>query len=437
MAVVPIHEVKKIYYGWILLGATAFSGFILAGVGFTFSLFILPMQRELGWSITTIAAAMGVRSVVSGLGQPLSGALVSRYGPKKVIVFGLALLGISTTLMFTVQYVWHYYLQFGIASTLGVTMGAAGPMSAMVARWFRKRRTLTLAISRVGGSAGQLVLVPAVTFLLLPHGWRTSYVVMGAVVLAVLVPLSIIVLKDDPSEKGLLPDGERPAPGSPPTAVVTKGAWAKARAATSGQLNIGLRQAARTRTFWLLSAGFFVCGFTSVGIQMVYLVPYAVLEVGISEATAGVALGVMGGAGVLGIMTSGYLGDKIGKKIPLGGIYLGRGLSFLLMAHATDEWQVFVAAAVMGFSFIATVPLVMAIVADNYGTISMALVYGTVFAVHQAGGAIGNVFGGRIMDFYGTLDPAWLIGAATLLVAATASFMVREHRAPRAALVRA
>lgn len=424
---------KNIHFGWILLGVTAFSGFVLSGVGFTFGLFIIPMRADLGWSITTIATAMSIRQIVSGAFQPVSGSLVRRYGPKKVMIFGLTLLGVSTAMMFTVRNVLHYYLQFGIASTLGVTMGAAGPMAAMVSRWFRKRRSLALSVRQSSSSAGQLALTPVVYLILSSFGWRTSYVIMGLVVLLLIVPLSIFLLKDDPAEKGLLPDAERPAPGSPPPQVV-KGAWQQARKATSGELNIGWRQAMRTRNFWMLSTGYFSCGF-SWSIVMTYLVIYAVEEVGISEGSAAIAQALMGGASVLGIITSGYLGDKIGKKIPLGGIYWGRGLAVVLMMNATNEWQIIVAALVMGFSSFATVPLVQSSVADNYGTISMALISGLILTVHQVGGSISLIIAGRILDSTGTLDPAWMLAAFTLLVGGIGSFLIREKRVPKAKAV--
>lgn len=420
---------RKIYYGWIVLGVTVFSGFILGGIGFTFGLFVLPMQRDLGWSVAAIAAAMGVRQITSGIFQPVSGALVRRFGPKKIIILGLSILGISTTMMFTVNSVWHFYLQLGVASTLGVTMGAAGPMSAMISRWFRKRRTMTLAISRTGSSAGQLVLTGVVYLLLSSFGWRMSYTVLGLLVVGLVVPMSIFLLKDDPAEMGLLPDGERPAPGSPPLPKV-KGAWQKAKAPASGELNRGLRDALRTRNFWLLCTGYFGCGVSATFI-FVYLVPYAVQEVGLTEASAAIAYAAMGGANIFGIMAAGYFGDRIGKKIPLGIVYLGRGIAAMLMLYAATEWQVYVAAILMGLCSFASGPLVQAIVVDNWGSFSMALISGVVLMVHQVGGTAGSAFGGWILEAYGSVDPGWAAMAATMLVGGIAAFMILEKRTPR------
>lgn len=425
---------NKFYYGWIILGITAFTGFLMAGVGFTFALFILPMRRELGWSMTILTQAATVRTFVSGAAGPVSGSLVRRWGPRKMIMVGLTLLGASTLLLYFVKEWWQYYLLFGVASTLGVSMGATGPMAAMISRWFRKRRTLTMAVRQVASNLGQFALTPVVYLLLARYGWRNSYVIMGLIVLAVIVPLTIIFLRDDPSEKGVLPDGAQPAPGSPPIPAV-KGAWQKARAAsaagTSTELNIGLRQAAKTRNFWLLATGYFSCGISWVFIS-VWMVPYAVQEVGLSEATAAMVYTVYGGANIPGVLLASYLADRIGVKIPLGFVYLIRGLGAVLMMTATDGTQVFAGAIVMGIGSFASVPLVQSAVANNWGTISMALISGFLLMSHQVAGSLGNAFGAIIWERFGTIDAGWLVVAVILFTAGTSQFFMQEKYRPKA-----
>ena len=224
--------------------------------------------------------------------------------------------------------------------------------------------------------------------LTLNYGWRAPIALCLATLAIVVVPLTIFLVRDKPSDVGLKPLGWRP------------GAYEGGVTATPP---VNMSAVLRTSDFWLLAGSFFVCGVTSNGLIGTHLVPHAV-EHGFSEYTAAGALALMGGMNVIGTMASGYLSDRVNPRMLLALYYGLRSLSLLLLPLVNEPIGLTVFAIVFGLDFIATVPPTIALTADSFGRQSVGTVFGWIFCCHQIGAAFRIIRRGLAHDRAGRLS---------------------------------
>jgi sugar phosphate permease len=402
---------------------------VSAGVRAAPTVLINPLETELGWGRATISAAVSIGLLLYGLSGPVAGWLMDRFGPKLLSVAGVAIIGLSTLAGAAVNELWQLNLYWGVLS--GVGTGIVAPvLGATVAnRWFVERRGLVLGIFGAAASAGQLVTVPALMWLVLAIGWRAGTVVLAAIVFLVLIPV-LLLMRDDPGDLGLRAYGEpekNPAQESPapePSTAVAEGG------------NVVLR-AFRSPVFWLLSGSFFICGASSNGIIGVHFVPHSI-DHGIPEVTAASVLALMGAMNFVGTITSGWLTDRYDPRKLLAVYYSLRGLSLLLLPFVTEFAGLAVFAVFFGLDYIATVPPTVALVADRFGRANVGAVFGWVFFAHQVGAALASFLGGVTRDSLGDYTAAFL-GAGVLAILASLMVLVirREDATPGPEAVRA
>lgn len=417
---------KRIYYGWVVVGVVFVALLVSAGVRAAPTVLINPLESELGWGRAAISAAVSVGLLLYGLSGPAAGWLMDRFGPKRLVLVGLVLIGGSTLLGATVTELWQLNLFWGVLS--GVGTGIVAPvLGATVAnRWFVERRGLVLGILGGAASAGQLVTVPALMWLVVVVGWRTGTVILAGIVLLVFFPV-LILMRDDPRKIGLRPYGEgsdeapaaerSPAP-EPGTAVAdaTEGGGAVSRAF-------------RSPVFWLLSGSFFICGATSNGIIGVHFVPHSI-DHGIPEVTAAGVLALMGAMNFVGTIASGYLTDRFDPRKLLAVYYSLRGLSLLLLPFVDEFAGLAVFAIFFGLDYIATVPPTVALVADRFGRAHVGAVFGWVFFGHQVGAALASYLGGVARDSLGDYTAAFLAAGVLAVFASLMALLVRREPGP-------
>jgi sugar phosphate permease len=410
---------------WVVFVALLVS----AGVRAAPTVLINPLESELGWGRAIISAAVSIGLLLYGMSGPAAGWLMDRLGPKVLAVAGVAIIGLSTLAGAAVTELWQLNLFWGVLS--GVGTGIVAPvLGATVAnRWFVARRGLVLGIFGAAASAGQLVTVPALMWLVVEIGWRAGTVVLAAIVLLVLIPV-LLLMRDDPEELGLRAYGEEnpaqesPAP-EPSTAVAGRGGG-----------NMILR-AFRSPVFWLLSGSFFICGASSNGIIGVHFVPHSI-DHGIPQVTAASVLALMGAMNFVGTITSGWLTDRYDPRKLLAVYYSLRGLSLLLLPFVTEFAGLAIFAIFFGLDYIATVPPTVALVADRFGRANVGAVFGWVFLAHQVGAALASYLGGVARDSLGDYTAAFL-GAGVLAILASLMVLVvrREPISPEPQAARA
>ena len=296
-------ERHGIYYGWIVVAVTCVTVLVGAGLRQVPAVVIKPLEAEFGWDRASISLAIAVSLIAYGLGSPFSGRLIDRFGPRTVTLWALGLTLVGAAGIVTIGTIWELVWWLGIVVGLGTGALALVLGATVATRWFETQRGLATGILAAGTSAGQLVFIPIMMALTLNYGWRAPIALCLATLAIVVVPLTIFLVRDKPSDVGLKPLGWRPGAyegGSPDTPV-------------------NMSAVLRTGDFWLLAGSFFVCGVTSNGLIGTHLVPHAV-EHGFSEYTAAGALALMGGMNVIGTMASGYLSDRVNPRMLAGAV---------------------------------------------------------------------------------------------------------------------
>lgn len=398
------------FYGWIVVAITALVALYAAGSRSAPGVFLLPMQEDLGWSRGTLSLAVSLGLVMLGLGGPISGFLIDRYGPRRITLVGLLLTAASFGVSSLTQHIWQLNLFWGIFSGLGSGLIGSVLGATVAARWFIAKRGLVTGIFGASTSAGQLIFVPLLSALVLNLGWRESSLIIAGLSLLLLLPV-LLLLKDAPEEVNLQPlgataDQETTRPRPDPQ-VMGK---------ATGSLD-----------FWLLSATFFICGATSNGIIGTHFIAHQ-HDLGVAQQVAAGQLALMGAFNFIGTIGSGWLTDRYDPRKLLCIYYIFRGGSLFLLPYVHSELGVLAFAVLFGLDYIATVPPTTALVADRFGRANVGTVYGWVFCAHQIGAALAAWAGGSIRDSLGSYGVAFLMAGAVALMGGLLSLGIR--RAP-------
>jgi MFS family permease len=407
-----------LFYGWVIVATTFLIALVTVGGRSAFGVFVVPMSEEFGWSRSTISLAAALGFLVNGLSQPFVGRLFDTLGGRKVILASLAIFGVTTILLATTFHIVFLIVVFGVLMSIAWSGTSLTTTSALLSRWFQRRRATVLSLSTAGASAGGLLLVPWAMYVLQQTDWRLTWVALGVLVLAVAWPLAWFFLKDDPTDLGLLADGEQPS---------ADGRQVNPTRAAEGPLQAdSWRMAVRSWPFWQLSAAYCVCGFTTA-VLTTHFIPYAI-DRGFTPSMAATALGVMNGLNVVGVIVMGALADRWGRKNLLALVYAGRGGAYALLLLAPDPWGLWGFAAIAGFSYWATAPLTTSLTADVYGLKALGTLSGLTFLIHQVGGAASIQFAGLMRDVAGSYTLPLTIAGIALLPAALSAFSIREKQ---------
>jgi MFS family permease len=405
------------HYGWLVIALCFLTTLTSAGVRSSPSVLIHPLEAEFGWSRTMIAAAVSMNLLLFGVAAPVSGYLIDRFGPRKVMMGSLTMLivGVSGTMMMTEF--WQFFLVWGII----VGIGAGGVGSVLTAtvgnRWFVAKRGLALGILGSASSTGQIIFLPLFMAMIQYAGWRLGS--MSLIIVAmILLPLIFLFMRDDPSEVGLQPYG-----ADDPKAAGAGGATSL-RGMSAKNATITAREVIGHPTFWLLCGSFFVCGGTANGLIGTHLIPHEI-EIGIPQIAAASLLGLMGALNMVGTIFSGWMIDKVQPQKWLALVYALRGCSLLLLPFVRDYVGLVVFAIIYGLDWFATVPPSMAITADTFGRQNVGKVYGWIFMSHQIGAAIMASAAGAVRTYIGDYQPAFFAGGMIAMIAATLALNIK------------
>ena len=398
---------------WLVLLAAAGTMALAMGVRQSMGLFLGDLNTATGLGLASISLAFACGQLCWGLTQPLAGIVADRIGAGRALFTGVVLVALGTALIPHMHSTAGLILAIGVLSAGGA--GMAGPavlMSATTRLVDPARRGLATGIVNAGGSFGQFVFAPLAQAVTTAAGWVAAVQSMAAIVLLAL-----------------------------PAAWVLRGNSQALAAAAPGR-RIGTREAVRTaladRNFLLLAAGFFVCGF-HVAFLATHL-PGVVAACGLPPAVGAWSLAVLGLFNIAGSLGIGWAmsqrgGSRWAFKSMLSLIYLTRALAVLLFVLAPKSTAVMLAfAAVMGLTFLSTVPPTAGLVARFYGPANMATLFGLVMLTHQVGGFLGAWLGGVSFQRSGSYDWMWAADIALAIGAALIHLPIREPRpAPPAA----
>jgi sugar phosphate permease len=284
-------------------------------------------------------------------------------------------------------------------------------LSATVANtWFEQRRGLVTGILGGASSAGQLIFLPLLVWVVAQWGWRAAFGLLAILLGAVVLPLLLVFMRSRPSDVGLQPYGAGAAGQSAPVDTRTT----------------SLMQAMRTGDFWLLAMTFAICGFTTMGLIGTHFISHAT-EHGFSRGQAAGILSIIGGMNVVGTIASGWLCDRFSPRKLLAAYYLFRAVSLLGLPFMNSMPLMSLFAVVYGFDYIATVPPTVMLTADRFGRRSVGTLFGWISFSHMAGGALAAAFAGYIHDVTDEFTLAIYFSGLLGLLAAAMAFNVRRR----------
>ncbi len=416
MAASPSEPKKRVFYGWYVLAAITFVLCMSFGTSTSIGVYFKPIVEEFGWLRGDLSLGISIGYFLFALSSPIIGRIIDRIGVRPVFIVGIVMMTVGFALMSMVSRLWHVYIYFGVLVSLGGASTTFVTVSATVIHWFEKRRGMALSIGNAGGALGLFLVVYLAAFLISRIGWRLAFVYSAVILAATTLPVILFVIRNDPKEMGLRPDGR-----------TADGRAADAPGAPSRNLaHLDWRQAMKTRPFFLISTGYFACGF-SVTLFTIHTIPYAT-DLGFDFQTAAWAVSFSGFFNVIGTLLAGVISDRTGRKNILGITYFVRGMSFVIFLLWQNLFTLYLFAAVIGFSYFATVPLTAGLTGDIYGSKNMGIIYGTMTGVHQIGSAVGVYLGGLMFDWTGSYRGAYMMAVVLLMGASLVSFMVRESR---------
>jgi len=408
---------NKIYYGWIVVGITCLVLLTSAGIRSTPGILMVPLEEEFHWSRATIALAVSINLILYGCIGPFAAAVMEKFGIRRSVLCALAMVGLGVASTSMMQYPWQLILMWGVLVGVGTGFLASVLAAVVAARWFTARRGLVVGILSGGASTGQLLFLPVMANVTAAYGWRATVICIAAVVCVVL-PLVALLMRDRPSDLGLMPYGEtgepkpaQPAQGNPVVLAFR-----------------ALREGARVRDFWLLAATYFVCGASTNGLIGTHLIP-ACMDHGYTAVTGAALLATMGVFNFVGTTSSGWLADKFDNRWLLFIYYGLRGLSLLYLPFSfTDYYTMTLFAMFYGLDWFATVSPTVRILTNTFGRERAGMIYGWVFTAHQLGGASAAFFGGLLRVEYGGYMEAFMLSGALCLGAAIAGLFIGRGR---------
>ena len=399
------------FYGWVIVG----SAFVLLALAYTawysFSVFLVAILEEYGWSRALTAGVFSVFTVVHGLTGPLIGGMVDRRGPRLVVGVGAMILAAGLIGSSRISEPWQFYLFFGVVAAMGV--GATGwiPNFTLLQNWFVRRLGTVVGIASGGVGFGILFLVPLAQYAILHVGWRITYVLLAAAVLAVMLPTTLLFQRRRPQDMGLLPD-DSSARGEErrleAERLVVDREWASR--------DWTLRSAVRTYRFWMAFGAGMLLSFAS---QMVLVHHVALLvDAGYDKMLAASAVGMVGIASVFGKLLWGSASDRVGREVAFtAGMSCALvGILLLMLAQAIlAPWVPYVYGAWMGIGYAVSATLAPTLSADLFRGRSFGAIFGLMGAGNSIGGALGSWVAGYIFDLTGDYMAALSLGLVAIL----------------------
>jgi MFS family permease len=425
----------------VLIAAAAAVMLITTGARQVSGLFVLPIMSSTGVSIASVSLALAIGQFVWGAMQPVFGALADQYGAYRVVVFGALLLAAGSVLTAFSSSEMALIATMGVISAAGAAAGSCSILIGGTARRLQAHQRATAAGAvNAGGSLGQFVFAPIVQAAIGAWGWAAAMFTLAASAL-LTIPLALPLRSKRKSVEFSAAKGAaapisatQHAPARAATDSPSSGSSSVADAAAEITLREQIRVAARDPNFVYLNLGFFTCGF-HVAFLVTHL-PAEVQNCGLSPAVAANSLALIGLFNVVGSIGAGLLGQRFRMKHLLALIYGSRAAMiaiYLLMPKTAFNLYLF--AAGMGMTWLATVPPTSGIVGKLYGVRYLGTLFGLTLVSHQTGAFLGAWLGGVAMAQLGSYQWIWFADMALALMAALINLPIREDKpVPRAAV---
>jgi MFS family permease len=409
----PETDDRELRRAGLMVVATCFMFNIFSrGIGDSFTVMVLPLEREFGWSRAQLTGIYSTYLLVSGLAGPVVGMLFGRFGPRIVYTTGLVLAGLALVGVPSLNRLWQFYFVIGLGVGVGVALVGMVPASALLARWYSRRLSTMIGIVFSAVGMGALVIVPIAQQLVVLYEWRGAYRVLGWAVLALAVVQFIAV------------PWRRFSAGDPRIQAL--------HAANPDTEEWTVRKAMRTPVYWGMVRVFL---FTSMGmyIVLVEVISY-LIDLGMEPIAAATAFGAMGMLSVASVMSSGFLADRFGTRPTAMASFVGTAIGICLFFALSYRLSMPLLAACILFYGLcqgARGPLISSLAAKRFAGRGHATIYGTILATNALGAAVGSLAAGFLHDLTGGYRASFVFALVSIALAALPFFTVRELRGTR------
>ena len=404
----------RLFYGWIVIAAGLLIAVIGLGTRYSFGVFLKSIEGEFGVSRGETSGIFSAYMLFCGLLSILGGWALDRYGPRKVAFVMASFTGLSLLLTSQANAAWQLFITYGLLLSLGT-----GPVYTVVnsttSRWFKKKRGFAVGITSSGGGLGAIIIAPFASYLVSSFDWRTAFVVLGLISWIVMASVSLL-LRKDPMDMGLSPDGMKSEPRQPGT---------QRKQDEAGFADYTVLQASKMSQFWLLGLTWV---FISLSLHLIFVhaVPYA-LDMGISPMDAAVMLSLIGAANIPGRLVVGKISDTLDRKALGVACALVQTGTLLWLMWANGLWMLYTFAIVYGFLWGGSGAVITALIGDVFGTRSLGAIMGMMSAGWALGAAVGPAVGGYIFDASGNYFTAFATGAAAVLISALLVALIKRR----------
>ncbi len=393
---------------WLIVISGCLIALMTFGPRSAMGFFQLPMLQERGWDRSTFGLAMAIQNLFWGLGQPFFGAIADRFGTWRVLGLAGVLYASGLVIMAHATTPSMLNIGGGVLVGLGIAAGSFGVvMSSFARNVVPAKRPFVFGLSSAAGSAGMFIFAPLSQTFINNFGWSNALMILAAMMM--VIPLLGIPLRGN-SSGGRIKDTN-----------------------VEQTMGAALKEAYGHKSYVLLTAGFFVCGFQLAFITAHF--PAYLADIGIDAKYAVIGLSMIGFFNIIGSLASGVISQRFSKPYFLSYIYIGRSVAvtaFLLLPQTPVTVMGF--AAVMGLLWLSTVPPTNALVAIMFGTRHLGLLGGLVFLSHQIGSFLGIWLGGYFYDQYHSYNPAWWLSVALGIFAAIVNWPIEERAVERGLL---
>lgn len=398
---------RKIFFGWwIVAGALILDLYIGGTFSIGFTAFFKPLVDEFGWSYFAVSLAASIRGIESGIGSPVAGFLADRYGPRRIALVGVSIMGLGFILLSYTHSLTMFYISFAVMA-IGSSGASGVVMMTAVSNWFEKKISRAMGFMVAGYGAGGIMLI-LVVWLINSYGWRNALLVLGISTWVVCLPAALL-LRHKPEQYGYLPDGKQPDNSPPPTPVQGT-AVAKPAEVKSNNIELSPGEALKTSAFWLISLSMSVRLLMANAVGL-HVMPY-LIGIGFSQGVAATVAASTALISIVGRIGFGWLGDIMDKRKVIAIAYGLLGLGMLAFVYANTGWALVLFVVSFGVGNGGTVPLRASIQREYFGRSAFGSIQGLIIAAMTAGGVIGPALAGWIYDSTGAYTTAWLSFAA-------------------------
>lgn len=375
---------ERVFYGWWIVAGASTVMALSAGVNFYgISAFFVPLSEEFGWKRSVLSGVFSLSRLEGGLFGPVEGFLIDKFGPRRLMLIGIPLMGLGFIALSQVNSLIALYLVYIFMVTVGSGLGTFSPVSAAVANWFDKKRSRAIGITMSGVAIGGAICLPVIGWAISEYGWRPAVVGAGIVIIAAGLPVAFI-MRHKPEQYGMLPDG---------AARRDEGRQAEP---SESEPAITARQSLKMPSLWFLGMSLTLRSVVTTGLTLHFVA--MMKDRGFSLSVASSLLGSVALLSIVGRLGMAWLGDFVDKRYLLAGANIMMGLSLLALALASSFWLSGAVLVVYAVAYGGSIVLPVALQAEYFGRRSFATIRGILSSMQTPGMLVGPVFAGIVYD---------------------------------------